>query len=97
MTKPSQLDVTEIYFATLNQTPTIHLNCRNKIDIHLKSGRNTISDAGWDHSDHEEPDLEHWAQAGLFCTEQQEAERIQEALSNAAALCGARPGPVRAN
>ena len=42
-TKPSQLGVTEIYFATLNQVPNIHLNCRNKIDIHLKSGRKTIS------------------------------------------------------
>jgi hypothetical protein len=90
-TKPSQLDVTEIYFVTFNQTPNIHLNCRNKTNIQLKSGKKTISDEGWEHNTHEEPDLEHWAQTGPFCTDQQDAGRIQAALSHAAALCGARP------
>lgn len=89
--KPSPLYGTEIYFAVFNQTPAIHLNCRHKTNIDLKSGKTTISDEGWEHSTHDEPDLEHWVDTGPFCTDQQDAGRIQEALSHAAALCGAQP------
>jgi hypothetical protein len=96
-TKPSQLGVTEIYFATFNQVPSIHLECRNQIDIDLKSGRKTISDKGSEYSEHEEADLEHWAQTGPFCTGQQDAARIQEALYHAAVLCGAESGSFEAN
>jgi hypothetical protein len=47
--KPSLLYGTEIYFAVFNQTPAIHLNCRHKTNIDLKSGKITISDEGWEH------------------------------------------------
>jgi len=84
-------DVTEIYFTTFNKLPDIHLNCRSKTNIDVQSGKTTLSDASWKHIDQEEPDLEQWAGIGPFCTDQQAVGEIQQALSQAAALCGARP------
>jgi hypothetical protein len=93
MAKPAQHlpDVTEIYFTTFNKTPEIPLNCRSKTNIHVQSGKTTLSDASSKHIDQKEPDLEQWAGTGPFCTDQQAARWIQQALSQAAALCGARP------
>jgi hypothetical protein len=88
---PHLPDVTEIYFTTFNKLPDIHLNCRSKTNIHVQSGKTTLSDASWKHIDQEEPDLEQSAGTGPFCTDQQAAGWIQQALSQAAALCGARP------
>ena len=91
--KPAQHlpDVAEIYFMTFNKLPDIHLHCSSKTNIHVQSGERTLSDASSKHFDQEEPDLEQWAGTGPFCTDQQAAGRIQQALSQAAALCGARP------
>jgi hypothetical protein len=81
----------EIYFTTFKQIPTIHLTCVSGTNIHVKSDNGTISDAGWKKADHQEPDLEHWADTGPFCTDQQSAGMIQKTLFHAAALYGARP------
>jgi hypothetical protein len=84
-------DVTEIYFTTLNKLPDIHLRCSSKTNIQVQSGKTTLSNASSKHTDQEEPDLEQWQGTGPFCTDQQAAGRIQQALAQAAVLCGARP------